>query len=499
MKRIILITMLIMVSLVTRGQTAVTVSTALELKEAVINANTGGDPLILLNDGIYTLDDMLWISADNVRIRSVSRNRSSVIIEGQGMTGSVSHIFNVAGSHFTAEDMTLRDVANHLIQIHGNNNSDNPVLRNLILQNAFEQLVKISYSAGSAIGSDNGLIENCLFEYTAGIGPQWYIGGIDGHQCTDYTIRNCVFKHIQSPENDLAEHAIHFWSDSVGTRVERNWIINCDRGIGFGLGDRGHQGGIICNNMIYHDANDFNADVGIGLESVTGAHVYNNTIYFASSYQNAIEYRFEVTRGNVIENNLTNRRITARNDATSTVQNNITSADSSWFTNVSNGNLHLSSAIASVIDQGLPVSGLTDDFDGDPRPQGSGIDIGCDEWTGSSSQPIIIDLRMNQSRYEAGDPFQVFWSGWSQDGTISGDSYLLLEVLGDYWFYPTWGSDLDFWTTEFQETGPTEIIIFDFIWPQIAPLNLTVTFWTCAFNTGSFNLISNIEHESIHV
>lgn len=173
---------------------------------------------------------------------------------------------------------------------------------------------------------------------------------------------------------------IHFWSDSQNTLVERNLIINCDRGIGFGLGDRGHTGGTIRNNMIFHDSSQGFADVGIGLESAVNARVYNNTIYYQNSYPNSIEYRFTKTTGLLIANNLSNRAIVSRDGASANVSNNVTNAAGSWFKDASAGDLHLISPIASVVDRGKALSGLVDDIDKTVRPQGLNYDIGADEF-----------------------------------------------------------------------------------------------------------------------
>jgi hypothetical protein len=357
------------------------------LQNAVIRANGGGSTDIRLEDGTYALDNSLWVEAEGVTISSVSGNRSAVIIEGAGMNGSVSHIFGVAGSYFTVENVTLRKVANHAVQIHGEMNVNFPTIRNVRFQDTYEQMIKVSYDASLPNnGSRNGLVEKCLFEYTAGVGPQYYIGGVDAHNAANWIIRDNEFRNIRSPSRNLAEHAVHFWSNSRNTLVERNLIINCDRGIGFGLGDRGHMGGIIRNNMIYHDTSDGFADVAISLESVTNAQVYNNTIYMEHRYANAIEYRFAATTGLTIINNLTNKAITAREGGSAVTSNNITDAIASWFVNPSAGDLHLSYAVPSVVDQARGIEGLTDDFDKAKRPRGMGCDIGADEYG-----PDIID------------------------------------------------------------------------------------------------------------
>jgi hypothetical protein len=295
------------------------------------------------------------------------------------MTGNVSHIFNVAGTDFTARDMTLRLAANHAIQLQPS--ATGASILNLVIQDTGEQMIKGSWdSSNPDIAADNGHVEGCLFQYTAGIGPQYYIGGMDVHRARNWVVRSNTFMYIRSPEEDLAEFAIHFWSNAENTLVERNTIINCDRGIGFGLGDRGHVGGIIRNNMIYHDGSEGRNDVGISLDSTQDAQVYNNTIYLAHDYPNAIEYRFAATTGVYIANNLTNRAITARDDASGAEADNLTNAQDAWFRDLAAGDLHMAYAVPELVDRALAIEGLVDDHDGQARPQGAGYDIGADEY-----------------------------------------------------------------------------------------------------------------------
>jgi hypothetical protein len=364
---------------------SITVGNAAELQNAISRANSsGGNTTILLRDGIYTLTATQQINAPNITVAGQSGNRDKAIVQGDAMSANaaVKSIFRVAGSHFTIRNITMQKVGWHIIQIAGEQNADYPTISNCVLRDAYEQLLKVSYDpTNPGITGDNGLIENCLFEYTAGIGPQYYIGGLDAHGSKNWIIRRNIFKNIISPGNSIAEHAIHIWDPpSANALIEGNLIVNCDRGIGLGLGDRGSSGGIIRNNMIYHAARrGAYADVGIGIETCPDVQIYNNTIFFENSYPNAIEYRFPATGNISIRNNLTNRSILARNGAAGALAGNVTDAAKSWFVNPEAGDLHLLFAVGGVVDAGQAISGLTDDFDGQSRPAGSGIDIGADE------------------------------------------------------------------------------------------------------------------------
>lgn len=350
-----------------------TVANVAELLSAVNVANQSGNITILLEDGTYELNQMLYLKKDNVDFRSKSGNRDAVILKGKGTSGGVGFIFNVTGKNFVAANITLGWVSNHGIQIHGEDDADNPFIHNVRFVNTGEQMLKVSYDSSKPdVGSDNGVVQYCLFEYPSGVGPQYYIGGVDAHNAGNWQVRYNTFKNIRSPENALAEHAIHFWSDSENTSVEGNVIINCDRGVGFGLGNRGHIGGIIKNNMIYTSR-----DVGIGLENASNVKVYNNSL-FTQGYTNSIEYRFGNTSAS-ITNNLCTKKIQLRDGASGELITNVVEVESSVFNNPSEGDLHINNNDERIVDVGTVLQEITIDIDKTERPKGAGYDIGAHE------------------------------------------------------------------------------------------------------------------------
>lgn len=308
-------------STLTIGET-VHVATTGEFLDAIEKANrSGGNLTILIADGTYNVTSGAaypYITASDVVIRSASGNRDAVILTGDGMHRDDSRdeiVLSAQGNNITIADLTIREAGNHGVMVDG----DYVQVHNVRLQDIYEQQLKATDNRG---GSSFATVQCSLFEYTAGVGPQWYIGGIDVHQGNDWLVRDNVFKNIASPDTRIAEHAIHFWSKSKNISIDRNKIINSDRGIGFGTEEvRNVEGGLIKNNMIYNDGQGLFSDTGIVLEASPNVEIYNNNIYL-EDYPNAIEYRFASTENTIIKFNRTNKAIKSRDGASALVEDN---------------------------------------------------------------------------------------------------------------------------------------------------------------------------------
>ena len=364
-----------------------TVSTIAELESAIASANAGDT--IWLENGTYTpTGQAIGVNVDNLTIRSVSDDPTLCILDGgaesfaAGGVG-VQKIFYQNSDNLTVRGVTMKRVSQHLIQM---TTQDGLTLQNCILQDAYEQFLK-----GSQPGpNSNGLVENCTFEFTVPT-PNFYTGGIDCHHPLNWTVRDNVFRNFTSPGGQETEWAIHFWNNQGGIggnlTIERNQIIDCDRGIGVGVsaGQGLDQGGVIKNNFISR-INDGRAfpDHGISINDCPNFKVYNNTIYLADS-ENAIDFRYNAA-GYECVNNLVNTVINTRDGAVISVnQTNLTSATSSWFVDAVNGDLHIdtsnSTAVAATRDTGTSLASVIADYDGDNRPyqNTAGWDIGADE------------------------------------------------------------------------------------------------------------------------
>ncbi|HEY3498752.1 MAG TPA: hypothetical protein VGK73_28870 [Polyangiaceae bacterium] len=365
---------------------------------------------ILLADGTYRMagsdesSRRIQIVARGVTLRSRSGNRDAVIIDGEYQT---EEIITVSASEVTIADITVRRAVYHPIHVLGGPDGDirGVRLRNLKIVDGGEQFVKVNTSGATPnTYADDGILECSHFELTDEGRPEvvpepggCYTGGIDAHQARGWIVRNNRFVGIHCTNGSLAEHAIHFWTSSRDTLVERNTIVDCARGIGFGLGDGGgnppdrtydddpypsagyigHYDGLIRNNVIVTSPGFEYFDTGIELEQARGARVYHNTVIHGSAAFASISHRFENSVVS-LENNLV-RSIRARDGSSASGDSNLENAPDDLFSDLAGLDLHLAPGADAAIDRGIELEDAGDDIDGTPHDEGS-PDLGADEF-----------------------------------------------------------------------------------------------------------------------
>jgi hypothetical protein len=181
--------------------------------------------------------------------------------------------------------------------------------------------------------------------------------------------------------------------------VEENVVVDCARGIGFGLGGAGttrpypddpypnagylgHIDGIIRNNMVAASdpdlfASDFGFDAGIAIEQARHPVVVHNTVMSTAAPFSSIEWRWANTVVDIV-NNLVSHNLRDRG-GTASLTTNLTNAPGSWVLSVASGDLHLAGPGVAPVDAGTVLSAGTADHDMDGEPRDAAPDIGADE------------------------------------------------------------------------------------------------------------------------
>ncbi len=381
-------------------------SQADQLRGLVSSSSSG--TTLLLHDGYYDLSGgdgshRLSFNTPNVTLRSASGNREAVILDGAYGT---NELVSIHASNVVIADLTLKRAYDHPIHISGP--SGQPItgvtIHNVRITDPGQQAIKINPVSGGY--ADLGTIECSLIELTDTGRTQvrgCYTGGIDAHQAWGWAIRRNRIQGFWCAEG-LSEHGVHFWSSSRGTIVEENVILDCARGIGFGLGSTGtsrdypdnpypgvdyvgHYDGVIRNNFITAaDSRLFQSDSGfdtaIGLEQAHGTGIYHNSaVSTETPRSSSIEWRFENTLAE-IANNLVSHTLRARDGAAASLTTNLAGASLDWFVEPTLGDLHLTSDAAGPIDNGTSLPSGIADGDIDLEPRDDPPDAGADEVTG---------------------------------------------------------------------------------------------------------------------
>jgi hypothetical protein len=377
-----------------RGSRTVPVSTVAQLQQAV--NRLASDTTIVIQPGTYRLTGPLYVRGNlrNVAIRGASDNRDDVVIAGGGMrdaSGNVPFGIWTGGGTIdgvTIANLTIRDVSEHAIIL--NPQTRRPHLYNLRLLDVGDQFVKGNPdSAGT--GVNDCILEHSVVEYTT-TAPDSYSNGIDIHGGQNWIVRRNTFRNITSPPGQpLMGPAILFWNRAGNTLTEGNVLLNCARGISYGLIDRpgidDHTGGIIRNNIVFRSAAQA-GDVGIHVADSPETQVLNNTVVLSGTYPFAIEYRYPSSARLTLANNLVDGTLERRDGATATVRNNVTGVTAAMFVDITTGDLHLAAGATAAIDTGSTEMNVPDDVDGRPRPRGAAYDVGADEFAPPAAPPI---------------------------------------------------------------------------------------------------------------
>jgi hypothetical protein len=371
---------------------------------AAIIASAPSGTSILLADGTYRMTGSesarsLFFRTPGVTLRSASGRRDQVIIDGEYVT---QEMVRISASDVVVSDITLAHALYHAIHMAAPASSSitGVKLHGLKITDVGSRFIKIDTTPGPPDAyADHGSLECSSLELDdegrAHIQPsdiQCDTGGIVADQVQGWTVRDNTFRGVYCSSAGVAQHAIHFSGGSRDTVVERNVIIDCARGIGFGQdvgasGRRyaddpypgiepiGHYDGIIRNNFIFASATQF--DTGIELAQARGSKIYHNSIFHPPTSYSSLDYRFANTLVDLRNNVMV--RLTVRDQGQANQSNNLEGIAGDLFADAATGDLHLVGTARSAIDQGVVLVDAGNDIDGSPHTVGA-PDIGADEF-----------------------------------------------------------------------------------------------------------------------
>jgi hypothetical protein len=357
------------------------------LKQVIENARD--NTTILIADGTYRLGNLIYLRAKrNVTLRGASGDPTKVILSGVGWDNEKKgdDILRIGDcENVTVAHLTFFDCRGYGIKVEAENHPRNINIYNCHFRDIGTRAVKGSGGRGRAQG---GSIRYCHFENTKIPPAHWLFGGnyisaIDMMALDGWIISDNVFKNIKG-RSGSARAAIFVWVRSKNVTVERNLIIDCDRGIAFGnpsasssqvaAGEFHVQGGICRNNFILPGP-----DAGIELWWVDDVKIYNNTVWRRDDSGRGIRFGSR-NKGVHIANNLVRGAIMAEGDGAPLdvrLEKNVTGPLENYFVNPSAGDLRITPRAVEALNAGIPLPEVTKDFC--RRPRDTRSDVGAAE------------------------------------------------------------------------------------------------------------------------
>ncbi|MCD4653969.1 hypothetical protein K8T06_08530 [bacterium] len=95
-----------------------------------------------------------------------------------------------------------------------------------------------------------------------------------------------------------------------------------------------------------------------------------------------------------------------------------------------------------------------------------------------------VELYLSQTTFSQGDQFKLDVAFTKSDTKIYRDVpfVLMLDVLGQYYWYPSWESDFQYILIDL-DSGIVNLTVIDFIWPHVAGTAGDITFYGALLNS----------------
>ena len=354
------------------------VGTVDELFGAVENITTGGT--ILLDEGHYKLPKPIVLQEKkNITIRSATGDPATVTLRGKGWDSEVKGDDILRIGHcegIIIAGLTFTDCRSYGIKVEAENSPKDICIYNCRFRNIGVRAIKGSAGRNPNSRAVRGSVRYCHFENTRIPPAHWLFGGdyisaIDMMALEDWTFSDNIFRNIKG-RNGGGRAAIFIWVRSRHVVVERNFIINCDRGVAFGNPGQSTanvdgkrlfyvRDGIIRNNFITGGP-----DCGIELWYAEHIKIHNNSIWRPEqNWSRGIRIGTGTCHTDII-NNLVHGEIRF-DGGQARLRQNLTGRLDGYFVNPASGNLALTQKANEAIDHGLSLPSVTEDIRRRPR------------------------------------------------------------------------------------------------------------------------------------
>jgi hypothetical protein len=364
-----------------------------ELFGAVEHIGAGGT--ILLGEGHYKLPRPIILrEKKNIALRSAAGDPAKVTLSGKGWDSEAKgdDILRIGRCEgVTIADLTFADCRSYGVKVEAENAPKDIHIYNCRFRNIGVRAIKGSAGRDPNVRAVRGSVRYCHFENTRVPPAHWLFGGdyiaaIDMMALEDWTFSDNIFRNIKG-RNGGGRAAIFIWVRSRRVVVERNIIIDCDRGVAFGnpgkstanvTGERlvYLSDGVIRNNFITGGL-----DCGIELWYAENIKVYNNSIWRPErNWSRGIRIGSGTSHTDIV-NNLVHGEIRF-DGGQAQLRRNIAGRLDGYFVDPASGNLALTPAATEAIDRGVALPDVTEDIR--RRPRSERPDIGAWEFDNES-------------------------------------------------------------------------------------------------------------------